>query len=498
MTGGASEKPYLSVVATARNDDHGGNPLYRTQLFINGLIAQCDRFKLPAELVLVEWNPPNDRPRLAEVLSWPAGEGYCKVRIVEVPNDLHARLEYSDRLPLFQMIAKNVGIRRAHGAFVLATNIDILLSDGVMRFLSERRLRPGYVYRADRLDVPAEIGAEWPIEQQLAWCAASTIRINRREGSLDLRDGVFYRIGPPLYFKGWLRNSVKGRRLVASPLGRASGLRRLAYTQAVPHHGIREYVRDSRLAGRVSSGFIWRGAVSTSIMLRHVGNTLYGFAYWFVAGFNDPRLVPGRIRRRFRRFGARLRAPLEHGDPAAVAGRRRRVLRVAVLPLATVRASWRVFRRKVRSLRLIWEIEHARLPLHTNACGDFTLMSAGDWDRTFGYIELEMYSMHIDSLQLYAAHYNGIKERFLPFPVYHVEHGGGFRPEATGQDALDATLARSAIPQVTNDDFRDFIVAMHLTGAPIHRDQPTWGFAGCDLSESDPVTAREPTPSAHA
>src|SRR6266481_6896768 len=111
----AGGPPYLTVVATARNDDHGGNPLYRMQLFVDGLISQCDRFKLPAELVLVEWNPPADRPRLAEALEWPASDGYCAVRIVEVPNELHSRLAYSNRLPLFQMIGKNVGIRRAHG-----------------------------------------------------------------------------------------------------------------------------------------------------------------------------------------------------------------------------------------------------------------------------------------------------------------------------------------------------------------------------------------------
>ena len=45
------------------------------------------------------------------------------------PSVLHRRLKYADRLPLFQMIAKNVGIRRAKGQFVLATNIDILFSD---------------------------------------------------------------------------------------------------------------------------------------------------------------------------------------------------------------------------------------------------------------------------------------------------------------------------------------------------------------------------------
>ncbi len=36
------------------------------------------------------------------------------------------------------MIAKNVGIRRARGAFILCTNIDILFSDALFRLLADR------------------------------------------------------------------------------------------------------------------------------------------------------------------------------------------------------------------------------------------------------------------------------------------------------------------------------------------------------------------------
>ena len=46
-----------------------------------------------------------------------------------MPSELHARYPHGDALPLYQMIAKNVGIRRARGQFVLATNIDILFSN---------------------------------------------------------------------------------------------------------------------------------------------------------------------------------------------------------------------------------------------------------------------------------------------------------------------------------------------------------------------------------
>ena len=56
--------PYLSVVVTTRNDDHGGDPLKRLQAFVNTFDAQCRRTGLDAEVVVVEWNPPADRQRL--------------------------------------------------------------------------------------------------------------------------------------------------------------------------------------------------------------------------------------------------------------------------------------------------------------------------------------------------------------------------------------------------------------------------------------------------
>ncbi len=66
------DAPYLSLVVTARNDDHGGNLLDRMQAFVSGWISQARRYSIPSELIIVEWNPPPDRPRLAEALEWPS------------------------------------------------------------------------------------------------------------------------------------------------------------------------------------------------------------------------------------------------------------------------------------------------------------------------------------------------------------------------------------------------------------------------------------------
>jgi len=179
-------QPYLSVVATARNDDHGGNLLGRVQIFVSGWIAQARRFGLPSELIVVEWNPPADRPRLQEALRWPEDFGPCDVRFIEVPAELHRRYRHAEAMPLYQMIAKNVGIRRARGRFVLATNIDILFSDELMAFLAQQRLDSGRMYRIDRHDVMSDVPPDVAVEDQLVYCRNHLLRVNAREGTFPL------------------------------------------------------------------------------------------------------------------------------------------------------------------------------------------------------------------------------------------------------------------------------------------------------------------------
>lgn len=179
-------EPYLSLVVATRNDDHGGNLMGRTQIFLDGWLTHALRYNIPSELIFVEWNPPAGRPPLAEALRWPADLGPCTVRFIEVPPELHQRYEHGAGLPLYQMIGKNVGIRRARGRFILATNIDILLSNELAAFLGERRLEPNRLYRIDRYDAMSDVPPDAPLDQQLAYCATHLLRINRREGTFDV------------------------------------------------------------------------------------------------------------------------------------------------------------------------------------------------------------------------------------------------------------------------------------------------------------------------
>ena len=197
-----AKSPYLSVVAVSRNDDHGGDLTLRTQFFVNGLLAQAERHRLAIELILVEWNPPADQPRLGQLLVFPRNHLWLSVRLVEVPPAVHARFAHANHLPLYQMIAKNVGIRRARGQFVLCTNVDVLFSDPLFAYLAKRSLEAGKYYRSIRRDttvltqLPA-INPHIPMETILSACERHLLRVNFQNVSVNMQNGERHLIYPP-------------------------------------------------------------------------------------------------------------------------------------------------------------------------------------------------------------------------------------------------------------------------------------------------------------
>jgi hypothetical protein len=359
MTGG----PYLSIVVTSRNDDHGGDMLRRMNIFVDGLVSQCRAFDIPAELIFVEWNPPGDRPGLIEALEWPADMGPVQARMIVVPPELHARHKYAHALPLYQMIAKNVGIRRAKGAFVMATNVDIIFSDALMRHIAARRLRRGSMYRVDRYDIKADVPTKAPHAERLAFCEdrANWLRICKRGGTDNLLDGSHDTIFPN-HFGLWLR---------------------IQYARLFPRAASRRYKMSAQQA------------------------------------------------------------------------------------------------------REFFEFHRAIGRLHTNACGDFTMLAREDWHRLRGYAEYEMYSFHIDSLFCHAAVASGVKEVFLNGPrrIFHLEHssGSGYTPDA--QDQLWERLERAKIPRMSDAELWDEVRALRSgRREPIFAPE-SWGLGAFELAE---------------
>lgn len=458
---GAGDEPYLSIVVTTRNDNHGGDLLFRTQVFVNAVFAQFDRFAIPVELVFVEWNPPPERPRLAEAISWPEECDFVSVRIIEVGEHLHRKYEHADRLPLFQMIAKNVGIRRARGTFVLATNIDIVFSDDLMRFFAARRLRSGRYYRTDRYDVDGVTDAEAAIEAQLRACDSSVIRVCGRYGTRDLRTGEFYRI--------WLRYSrLPWWAAVLAQIWMSVWAR--ARRPLEGGWGREPLLALGRLTGRSARALlaatrrILRAAKAVPAQLRRCLTVLTHPALW-------PK-VPRALWRSGRGSAGRLGTGSRWRTRVALQLVRHRI------ELAVDR-----FREAV-----LWA--RALPALHTNGCGDFTLLARTDWEALRAYPELELFSMFIDSIFVYAAYWEGIREAFLPYRIYHLEHSGGFKPDARGLAEMNGRLEDAGIPQIDDARFREYAIEMYRLRGAIDFNGDGWGLAGEALPETAPAFSR--------
>jgi hypothetical protein len=162
MTAAASAPPYLSLVLTGRNDDFGGDFKGR---FFRALRFNHDRLTeagIPHEFVFVEWRPMPRRPYLATLLGDEFYDlGPDELRACVVDARYHSALSLNPRLQFQEFIAKNVGIRRARGEFVLTTNTDIYLSRGVLERLGARDLDRGVLYRAARHDLKSHADTSW-------------------------------------------------------------------------------------------------------------------------------------------------------------------------------------------------------------------------------------------------------------------------------------------------------------------------------------------------
>jgi hypothetical protein len=368
-------EPLLSIVVVSRNDDHGGNLLQRMQYFVSGWLEQAKKHNVSSELIIVEWNPLPDRAGLSRALKWPENTGPCTVRIIQVPPEIHRRFKYADKLPVFQMIGKNVGIRRARGRFVLATNIDILFNNELMEFFASGKLERSSMYRIDRYDAPADI-PDKPIDEQLEYCRQNFLRVNTGQGIQVSRQDF----------------------LSKNPLnGFGSTFSRIKTTiQTLPK-------------GENTAVKIW--------------DYLIGLAgYIIVTKIGDFIIFKG--------------SPPKQ--------------------------------------------------LHTNACGDFTLLSREFWAKIHGYPEFEMYSMNLDGMGCMAAYYSGASEVILREPrrIYHIEHapGSGWSPGIGGQ-LLNERLKASGIPQLTYEQYWEYVKKMHKTRKAILFSDDNWGLAPENLPE---------------
>lgn len=161
MSTEASVAPYLSIIVTGRNDGYGGDFVARFFATLQFNHRELTARAVAYELLLVEWAPVAGAPLLADLVDdrCPADVA-AACRAVIVDPAYHDAMTLNPRLVYHEFLAKNVGVRRARGAYVLTTNCDVMLGRHVLRRLESRTLAPGVVYRAPRWDLVATIDLE--------------------------------------------------------------------------------------------------------------------------------------------------------------------------------------------------------------------------------------------------------------------------------------------------------------------------------------------------
>jgi hypothetical protein len=335
--------PYISFVVASRNDNHGGDMLKRMRIFMRGLVDQCNKHKLHAELIVVEWNPPaNGEPLKNEMPEFP-NNNYLNVRYIVVPESNHQTLQNADKLPLFQMIAKNVGIRRAKGGFIVCTNIDLLFSDELFQQLALRTLNEGCFYRANRCDVPNTISEEQSTDELLKFCKLNLLnRLGKNSKYYNFKD-------------------------TSSPI--------FQYRYAQPIFSLLSFIKS-----------------------------LYANS-----------------------------------------------------------------------------IKHQFDCLDFDACGDFTLMSKNDWEKIEGYPELEIYSIHIDSMGVIAAAAKNLKQVIFNGEActYHIRHYGGWEFKAP----MDRILFNTRFPMLEWWAVKEAGLELFKTKSTWGINSPQWGLKNHALKE---------------
>jgi hypothetical protein len=151
----------LSIVVTGRNDGYGGDFVKRFFATLEFNHRELAARQVPYEVVLVEWAPLRGRPLLADLVDQHCTPAAAEVvRAVIVDAAYHDAVMLNPRLAYQEFLAKNVGVRRARGEYLIVTNCDVIFGRHILGRLERGELQPRVVFRAARWDLVPSIDVD--------------------------------------------------------------------------------------------------------------------------------------------------------------------------------------------------------------------------------------------------------------------------------------------------------------------------------------------------
>jgi hypothetical protein len=146
------KSPLISFVFVGRNDNYGGDFKQRLQTCVTTLYNQLVTYNTSAEIIFVNYNPL-PTPIITDFIEWPKSTHLITVKIITVSPEEHQKFVDAsnvDDVPVLEYPAKNAGIRRANGEYIVAMNPDIVIDD--LFFETFPWFNKNHYYRVNRID----------------------------------------------------------------------------------------------------------------------------------------------------------------------------------------------------------------------------------------------------------------------------------------------------------------------------------------------------------
>ena len=185
--------PYLSIVLVGRNDNYGGDFNFRLINCLSWAIRHLELNQIDSEIIFVNYNFLEDKEDIIDIMDVPDNLRFVRVRVIYVPQMIHSKYVNPDirrTVPVFEYIAKNIGIRRAKGQYILAANPDILIHPKIFQYIGKKLLKKSRYYRCDRCDYHKfDINIHDQASNILQRVQKQIFRYFLRGNTIDITDG---------------------------------------------------------------------------------------------------------------------------------------------------------------------------------------------------------------------------------------------------------------------------------------------------------------------